>query len=267
MFRRYCQLVRAWLRRAPTRCPALRGRHRHLLPDLEGPAPKDAIVLCSDFLATYTKQIPNDTVNGEEALSLAGGLEPPHLSFSMADRFMRYLGSVVRPTTSIVRYCWHDLTMSSAIATELVGHQTIRPLALSLEQLAKEAYGSTAIPPGLNQDVNRVAILIDGSPQVLLLTLDLEEHLVKIPKVAELALFALQPPGIFAAELPTPLANRLIGDDQAALGEQILDVAETQAEPVVEPDGMADNQGREAVASVTGVRLAHGPILTRSASS
>ena len=128
----YCQLdSNAVQKSAHSAFPS--GCHCDLLPDLERTVSKMAIVCCSDFLTTNTKQIPDDTVNREEVLSLARGLEPPHLLLSTPDRFVRHLSTIVRPTPRIVIYTRHDLTMSCAIATELVGHKSIRPLALYLE--------------------------------------------------------------------------------------------------------------------------------------
>ena len=61
-----------------------------------------AIVCCSYFLTTNTKQIPDDTVNREEVLSLARRLELPHLLLSTPDCFVRHLSTIVRPTPRIV---------------------------------------------------------------------------------------------------------------------------------------------------------------------
>src|SRR6266851_1123292 len=59
------------------------------------------------------------------------------------------------------------------------------------------------------------------------------------------------------AELGAPLADRLVADDDAALGEEILDVAKAEVEAKVQPDGVGDHVGREAVATV-GRRLVGG---------
>ena len=155
---------------------------------------------------------------------MSGGLEPPHLPLSLANRFMGYLGAVVRPTPGIVRYCRHDLTMGDAIALELVRDQAIGPLSLSSQQLEEEASSCTAIPARLHQNVDDIAILIDSSPEILLPASDLHEHLVQIPEISESALFPLEPASVFAAELPAPLANRLVGYNDAALGQQVFDV-------------------------------------------
>jgi hypothetical protein len=47
-----------------------------------------------------------------------------------------------------------------------------------------------------------------------------------------------------------PAAHGLIGDQDPTLSQQILDVAEAQGEPEIEPDRLLDDFGREAVAAI-----------------
>jgi hypothetical protein len=47
-----------------------------------------------------------------------------------------------------------------------------------------------------------------------------------------------------------PAAHRLIGNQDATLSQQILDVAEAQGEPDIKPDRVLDDFGREAVAAI-----------------
>jgi len=49
-------------------------------------------------------------------------------------------------------------------------------------------------------------------------------------------------------ELEEPPPNRLIGCVNAALGQQVLDIPKGQREPGIEPDRVADDFWREAVA-------------------
>jgi hypothetical protein len=42
-------------------------------------------------------------------------------------------------------------------------------------------------------------------------------------------------------------AHRFIGDHDPALGQQILDIAEAQGETGIEPNGLLDDHGREAI--------------------
>ncbi len=57
---------------------------------------------------------------------------------------------------------------------------------------------------------------------------------------------------VLLAELLAPLADGFVGHDDAALGEQLLDVTITEGEAEVQPDRMADDRGREPVPLVVG---------------
>ena len=46
---------------------------------------------------------------------------------------------------------------------------------------------------------------------------------------------------VAAAELVTLLSDRLVANDEAAFGEEILDIPQAGAEPTAEPDGVSDN--------------------------
>src|SRR3954468_6141227 len=60
------------------------------------------------------------------------------------------------------------------------------------------------------------------------------------------------------AELQRPLAHGLVADGDAARGQQLLDHPQAEREAEVEPDGVADDLRREAVAGVGGPdRLRH----------
>ena len=101
----------------------------------------------------------------------------------------------------------------------------------------------------LDQDVDHVTVLIDGTPQVLLLAIESpDEDLVQMPVVAKPSLSSLQFPGIVRTELLTPAPDGLIGHDDSPLGEKILDISKAQAEPMVSPDRIADDRGRKSIA-------------------
>ena len=59
-------------------------------------------------------------------------------------------------------------------------------------------------------------------------------------------------------EPQAPGTDALITDDDAALGQDGLDVAQAQAEAVVEPHGVGDDFGRKAEAAVRVRHLRHG---------
>jgi hypothetical protein len=74
----------------------------------------------------------------------------------------------------------------------------------------------------LHQDVDHVAILIHGTPEVLLLAVDSNENLVQVSDIAEAALMPLQFWDGFRTELLTPPPNRFIREDDPTFGQKIL---------------------------------------------
>ena len=93
----------------------------------------------------------------------------------------------------------------------------------------------------VTEDVDEIAVLVHGTPQILLPSLDLHEHLIQIPGVAHAAPAVPQPPRVVEPERPAPQANRLIGHGDTPFGKEIFDISETQAETVVEPDRVTDD--------------------------
>ncbi len=64
-----------------------------------------------------------------------------------------------------------------------------------------------------------------------------------------------------------PLADGFVRDRDPPLGEEIFDISETQAEAVIEPDGVTDDFGRESVSVIAGRRVIHRPTLPAAAST
>ena len=57
-------------------------------------------------------------------------------------------------------------------------------------------------------DVDHITILINGTPEILTPTLDGDEHLVQVPRIAEATLSALQRTRVLRAELEAPKPDR-----------------------------------------------------------
>ena len=95
-------------------------------------------------------------------------------------------------------------------------------------------------------------ILVDGTPEILLLPLDLHEEFVQVPRVTH----AASPPSprarVLSSERLTPCSNRLVRHGDAPLGQKVFGVPEAQAEPVVQPDRVTDDLGRKSVSVVAG---------------
>ncbi len=110
-----------------------------------------------------------------------------------------------------------------------------------------------------------VTVLVDRTPQILALTVHRDEDFIQEPRIAESTLSALQPPGVVGAELRAPLPNGFVRHDDAAFGQQILDIPEAQTVSVIQPDGVADDVRRKAMPKVAGSTSMH-PALCRAES-
>ena len=93
---------------------------------------------------------------------------------------MRNLGTIVGILLGIVGNTRQDRSTGSTIALQFVGDDPEWLLALTAQQSAKEPLGCTLIAVRLQQNINDIAILIDGTPKILLLAVDSDEEFVQI---------------------------------------------------------------------------------------
>jgi hypothetical protein len=129
--------------------------------------------------------------------------------------------------------------------------------ALATQESSKESLCGALITMR-HQNVDHVPVLIHGAPQISLLAVDSNEDLIQVPGVTPPSLSSLPFPSIIETEFFTPLPDGFIGHDDAARGEKILDIPETQAEAMISPDRIADDLGRETIAGVTRAIALHG---------
>src|ERR1700683_5066563 len=102
----------------------------------------------------------------------------------------------------------------------------------------------------LNQNVEHDTILIDGAPEIVLHAADPDKDFVHVPLVPWPWPAASHVVGKALAEFLAPAPYGLVGDDDAPLGQKQFDVAQAEAEHVVQPHSMADDLRGEAVAVV-----------------
>ena len=92
--------------------------------------------------------------------------------------------------------------------------------------------------------------MVDGAPKIVDPSVDPDEDLIEMPRARMLAPTLPDALRVDPAELERPATDRFIGDVDAALGEEILYIAKAQREPELSPDGVLDDLGRKAMASV-----------------
>ena len=180
---------------------------------------------------------------------------------------MRDFGSIVGVSLHGVSHDAEGRPNGSGVAPQLIGDDPLRFGTLAAQQPSKESLCGALIPMRLDQDVDHVTILIHGTPQILLLAVDSNEDLVKVPMVTEPSLTSLQFPSIVRTELLTPPSDRLIRHADSSLGEKILDIPKAQAEAMVNPDRIADDFRWETIAEVRRPIALHAVSVSVSRSS
>ena len=148
--------------------------------------------------------------------------------------------------------------MSGRIAPQLIRNQLPRRRTLSPQQFAKEPPRSLFVSSLRHQNVENIAVLIDGALQIPLLSLDLDEDFIDMPDVPQSTLFLSEPSSVFRSELQTPETDGFVRNNDPTLSQQILDIPKAEGKTMVEPDRMTDDLGRETMAFIAG---AHSPIL------
>jgi len=116
---------------------------------------------------TPRRRVSDEAVHRQESLRVSGGFEPPHLSLALAGRLMRDFGSIV---LVLRRACTtegiHD-AVGSRVAAKLVGDQTpgARPCPFNSLRKKRSPHADRA---WAEEDVDHVAVLVDGPPEILL---------------------------------------------------------------------------------------------------
>src|SRR4051794_36275136 len=146
----------------------------------------------------------------------------------------------------------HHLTLRGAVARQLVRNHHTRHAGLALQQLPEQAFGGRLVPPALDESVEHDPILVHRAPEPVLLAGNLHLNLVQAPLVSGTGEPAPDLVGKRLAELARPLPDRLVADADAAGRQKLIHHAQAQREAEVEPDRVADDLGRKAIAGVAG---------------
>ncbi len=76
-------------------------------------------------------------------------------------------------------HAWQHFSFGSAVARKFIGDEDTRHVGAALEELAEELLGCCFVSSALDQDIQDVPVLINRTPQVLALPLDLQENFVE----------------------------------------------------------------------------------------
>ena len=190
-------------------------------------------------MAAEVEEVRDGCVYANESLRLPHGFESPHRPLPYPGRLVGEFDPIVRVPRGLVDRIGDEFPPGDGVPAQPVRHD-LAWLTLSQQSL-DEALCSVRVSSLLEQHVDDFAVLVDGPPQVPLLTSDPDEDLVQVESVAVAAVPAPQSMRVPWPELVAPEADRLVGDQDASPGQDVLDVPMANVEAVVEPDGVLDD--------------------------
>jgi hypothetical protein len=149
-------------------------------------------------------------VGREEALGLPGRLEPPHRPFPLMGGLMGVFGTIIGVAMLPMLHAGEDLPFDCAVARQFIRNDHPGDIPQAFEELPEELLGRGLVTPPLHQDIEHVAVLIDGAPQILPLATNGEKHFIQVPLVARSGAAPAEPIGIGLSKLPAPISYRFM---------------------------------------------------------
>jgi hypothetical protein len=100
---------------------------------------------------------------------------------------------------------------------------------------------SGPIGSSADENIENEAVLVDGTPEPMLLAGEADDDLIEVPFVATARRSPTDAVGEFLAEFEAPLPDRLVRQRDAADSQHLLDHAQAQREPKIQPYRAADD--------------------------
>ena len=141
-----------------------------------------------------------------------------------------------------------DCAECCRIGSQPVGHNPARRKAVFLKQLHHEFLSGLCIPSALDEEIEYLALVVDRPPEPVFIAADRNHHFIEVPMIARSRPRTADIRRDRWSELQEPPPDRLVRCVNASLGQQFLNIPKGQCEPGIEPDRVADDFWREAVA-------------------
>ncbi len=189
----------------------------------------------------------DESIGRQKALRVAGSFEPLHPALSLPSGLVRVLGAVVEVAMLPMFYAGENLAFSRSVTLQFVGDNDAGNIPQALEELAEELLRSLLVSAALDQDIEHVSFLIDGSPQIVMFAFNRQYHFIEVPLVTRPWTATTELIRIRLAKLAAPFADRFIRHDDATFQEELFYIPKTQTEAKVQPHSVAHDLDREAV--------------------
>ena len=132
-------------------------------------------------MALNVEGVVGGRVKGQEALGSPRTFEPLHLALPSSGWLMRVLRSVVTPPPTFMAVGDSKITTGRPVRPQIVGHQLVRHKIHFLQQFPHQFQCSPLVPLALHENVEHLALGINGTPQIDRTPINLDVHLVKMP--------------------------------------------------------------------------------------
>lgn len=111
------------------------------------------------------------------------GIESLHHSLPFPQRQMRVFGAVVQASVRSILDRGYNLTPRLAMGTKFVCDDALGWASLLFHQPDQQAPGSLGVAAGLDDLIENITILVDGSPKPMFVPADRHDNLVQMPQV------------------------------------------------------------------------------------
>jgi hypothetical protein len=114
----------------------------------------------------------------------------------------------------------------------------------------EEPLSCITIPLSMKISINDFAILVHSPPRIMLFSAYFHEDFIDEEGVTIASVLSFRSHGIFWTELYTPKPDRLAAACNSSFSQQMLNIAITEIEAIMEPNSVTDYFGRESVSFV-----------------
>jgi hypothetical protein len=156
----------------------------YLIPDLGSVRAFLAVRLGRHMMAVGTELLPNRPERRQESLGMAWRLKPPHRPLALPRWLMEILSAIVEPPMLAMFDAPQHLPFSSPIARQFIRDDHTGHILAAFQQLPKDFFDCRFVPAALDEDVQHVPFVITSPPELVDLSIDLQEHLIEVPLVA-----------------------------------------------------------------------------------
>ena len=123
-------------------------------------------------------------MHAEKTLGGSSRFEPLHFAFSSSHRLMRVFGSIVFAQPLLMQTIQLQTPECGGVERSLSVTSDFGEKPCFLSSLRNQSQRRPSVAPTLNQHVENLALVIDGTPQIHLPAGDPHHHLGEVPTIA-----------------------------------------------------------------------------------